>query len=155
MQGHAGHVGCSRATPRKGFSDRLLVYSGYPVAHDNDAERAVRQDRIGHPDAMQTLNERLEQEKGIRLGARVGIRTGPVVAGDVGAGARHEHLAVGEVPNVAARLQGQYAIGDETCPDAGDSIDGRGKEGNGEGDEPEPLREFKHWMHSQPGYPLQ
>jgi hypothetical protein len=55
---------------------------------------------------MKTLNERLEQEKGIRLGVRVGIHTGSVVIGDVGAGSKQEQLALGEVPNVAARLQG-------------------------------------------------
>ena len=87
------------------LGDGLLVYSGYPVAHDNDAERAVRVG-LGILDAMQTLNERLEQEQGLRLSVRVGIHTGPVVVGDVGAGVRHEHLALGEVPNVAARIQG-------------------------------------------------
>lgn len=87
------------------LGDGLLVYSGYPVAHDNDAERAVHVG-LGILDAMQVLNTRLEQEKGIRLGVRIGIHTGPVVVGGVGAGTRHEHLAVGEVPNVAARIQG-------------------------------------------------
>jgi predicted ATPase/class 3 adenylate cyclase len=87
------------------LGDGLLVYSGYPIAHDNDAERAVRVG-LGILEAMKALNERLEQEKGICLGVRIGIHTGPVVVGDVGAGARHEHLALGEVPNVAARLQG-------------------------------------------------
>ncbi len=55
---------------------------------------------------MKTLNERLEQEQGIRLSVRVGIHTGQVVVGDVGAGGRQEQLALGEVPNVAARIQG-------------------------------------------------
>ncbi len=87
------------------LGDGLLVYSGYPVAHDNDAERAVRTG-LGILDAMKALNERLEQDKGIRLGVRVGIHTGPVVVGDVGAGSRHEQLALGETPNIAARIQG-------------------------------------------------
>jgi class 3 adenylate cyclase/predicted ATPase len=90
------------------LGDGLLIYSGYPVAHENDAERAVRVG-LGILDAMQALNERLEQEKGIRLAVRVGIHTGPVVVGDVGAGARQEQLALGEVPNVAARIQGLAA----------------------------------------------
>ncbi len=87
------------------LGDGLLIYSGYPVAHDNDAERAVRTG-LGILEAMKTLNERLEQEKGIQLGIRVGIHTGPVVVGEVGVGASQEHLALGETPNIAARLQG-------------------------------------------------
>jgi class 3 adenylate cyclase/predicted ATPase len=86
------------------LGDGLLIYSGYPVAHENDAERAVRTG-LGILDAMKTLNERLEQEKDIRLGVRVGIHTGSVVVGDVGAGSKQEQLALGEVPNIAARIQ--------------------------------------------------
>jgi len=87
------------------LGDGLLVYSGYPVAHENDAERAIRVG-LGILTAMQTLNERLEQDKGIRLAVRVGIHTGPVVVGEVGAGPRQEQLALGEVPNVASRIEG-------------------------------------------------
>ena len=87
------------------LGDGLLIYSGYPVAHDNDAERAVRTG-LGILDAMKAFNERLEQEKDIRLAVRVGIHTGLVVVGDVGAGSKQEQLALGEVPNVAARIQG-------------------------------------------------
>jgi predicted ATPase/class 3 adenylate cyclase len=90
------------------LGDGLLVYSGYPVAHENDAERAVRTG-LGILDAMKTLNERLDQDKGVRLSIRVGIHTGLVVVGDVGAGTRQEQLALGEVPNVASRLQGLAA----------------------------------------------
>jgi class 3 adenylate cyclase len=87
------------------LGDGLLIYSGYPVAHENDAERAVRVG-LGILDAMHSLNERLAQDKGIHLSIRIGIHTGPVVVGEVGAGSRQEQLALGEVPNVAARLQG-------------------------------------------------
>jgi TOMM system kinase/cyclase fusion protein len=87
------------------LGDGLLIYSGYPVAHENDAERAVRVG-LGILNAMQALNERLEDEKGIRLAVRVGIHTGPVVVGEVGAGTRQEQLALGETPNIAARIQG-------------------------------------------------
>ncbi len=87
------------------LGDGLLIYSGYPVAHDNDAERAVRAG-LGILDAMKALNERLDKDKGIRLGVRVGIHTGLVVVGDVGAGSKQEQLALGEVPNIAARIQG-------------------------------------------------
>jgi class 3 adenylate cyclase len=87
------------------LGDGLLVYSGYPIAHENDAERAVRVG-LGILDAMTGLNERLEQDRGIQLSVRVGIHTGPVVVGEVGAGSRQEQLALGEAPNVAARIQG-------------------------------------------------
>ena len=87
------------------LGDALLVYFGYPRAHEDDAQRAVRA-ALGIVEAMHDLNERLEQEKGVRLTVRIGIHTGPVVVGEVGAGDRLEHLAMGETPNVASRLQG-------------------------------------------------
>src|SRR5262249_863100 len=48
---------------------------------------------------------RLEQQQGVRLAFRVGIHTGPVVVGEMGAGSRREQLALGETPNIAARLE--------------------------------------------------
>jgi len=86
------------------LGDGLLVYFGYPQAHEDDAQRAVRTG-LGILDAMGTLNTRLEQAKGIRLAVRIGIHTGPVVVGTMGSGGRHEQLALGETPNLAARLQ--------------------------------------------------
>jgi predicted ATPase len=56
--------------------------------------------------AMDALNTRLEQEKRLRLAVRIGIHTGPVVVGEMGGGDRHERLALGETPNIAARLEG-------------------------------------------------
>jgi class 3 adenylate cyclase len=55
---------------------------------------------------MRNLNDRLQQDKGIRLGIRVGIHTGLVVVGEMGGGGHQERLALGETPNVASRLQG-------------------------------------------------
>src|SRR5712675_621450 len=78
----------------------VLVYFGYPQAHEDDAERAVRAglsaiDSVGRLDI-----------KSVRLQARVGIATGLVVVGDlVGAGSAQEQSVVGETPNLAARLQ--------------------------------------------------
>jgi predicted ATPase/class 3 adenylate cyclase len=86
------------------LGDGLLVYFGYPMAHEDDAQRAVRTG-LGILDAMGTLNTRLEQHQGVRLAVRIGIHTGPVVVGTVGSGGRHERLALGETPNLAARLQ--------------------------------------------------
>jgi class 3 adenylate cyclase/predicted ATPase len=86
------------------LGDGLLVYFGYPQAHEDDARRAV-QTGLGIVEAIGTLNTRLEQEHGICLAVRVGIHTGLVVVGMMGEG-RQEQLALGETPNVAARVQG-------------------------------------------------
>jgi predicted ATPase/class 3 adenylate cyclase len=89
------------------LGDGLLVYFGYPQAHEDDAQRAI-QTGLGMVEAIGTLNTRLEQEQGIRLAVRVGIHTGLVVVGMMGEG-RQEQLALGETPNVAARVQGLAA----------------------------------------------
>jgi class 3 adenylate cyclase/predicted ATPase len=86
------------------LGDGLLVYFGYPAAHEDDARRAVRSG-LGIVEAIERGNERIEAERGVRLAVRVGIHTGMVVAGEMGAGARREDLAVGRTPNIAARLQ--------------------------------------------------
>jgi class 3 adenylate cyclase/predicted ATPase len=87
------------------LGDGLLVYFGYPQAHEDDAQRAVRTG-LGILAAMEDLHTRLQREKGIQLGVRIGIHTGLVVVGEMGGAGRQEHLALGEVPNLAARLQG-------------------------------------------------
>ena len=87
------------------LGDGVLVYFGYPVAHEDDAQRAVRAG-LGILRAMEPLNARLTLPPGDRLAVRLGIHTGLVVVGEVGAGTRQEPLALGETPNLAARLQG-------------------------------------------------
>ena len=86
------------------LGDAVLVYFGWPQAHEDDAQRAVRTG-LGMLKAMQTLNHRLEQDKGIRLAIRVGIHTGLVVMGQMGGSGHQEQLALGDTPNVASRLQ--------------------------------------------------
>jgi class 3 adenylate cyclase/predicted ATPase len=82
------------------MGDGVLVYFGYPQAHEDDAERAVRAG-LGAIDAVRRLDV-----KSVKLQARVGIATGLVVVGDlIGAGAAQEQSVVGETPNLAARLQ--------------------------------------------------
>ncbi|MGH7353559.1 MAG: adenylate/guanylate cyclase domain-containing protein, partial [Candidatus Rokuibacteriota bacterium] len=71
------------------LGDGLLVYFGYPRAHEDDAQRAVRAG-LGIIDAVGVLNAGPEQ----RLAVRVGIHTGPVVVGQVGSAGRHELLAL-------------------------------------------------------------
>ena len=87
------------------LGDGLLVYFGYPLAHEDDAQRAVRAG-LGMVEALGQLNTRLAQERGVHLAVRLGIHTGLVVVGEVGGGTRQEQLALGETPNLAARLQG-------------------------------------------------
>ena len=87
------------------LGDGLLVYFGYPLAHEDDAQRAVRAG-LGMVEALGQLNVRLQQDRGVELAVRLGIHTGLVVVGEVGGGARQEQLALGETPNLAARLQG-------------------------------------------------
>ena len=87
------------------LGDGLLVYFGYPLAHEDPAQRAVRAG-LGMVEALGQLNARLRQERGVQLAVRLGIHTGQVVVGEIGGGVKHEQLALGETPNVAARLQG-------------------------------------------------
>ena len=97
----------------KYMGDGVLIYFGYPQAHEDDAERAVRAglaviDAVGRLDTPEPLN------------VRPGIATGLVVVGDlIGAGAAQERGVVGETPNLAARLQalarpGTLVIADST-----------------------------------------
>jgi class 3 adenylate cyclase len=109
----------------KYMGDGVLVYFGYPQAHEHDAEQAVRAglalvDRIG----------RLESRAGT-LAGRVGIATGLVVVGDLlGSGDSQERGVVGETPNLAARLQemggpGAVLIADSTRRLVGDLFEYR------------------------------
>src|SRR5437867_8495690 len=87
------------------LGDGLLVYFGYPHAHEDDAQRAVRTG-LGILDAMGDLNQGLQQDKGIQLALHIGIHTGLVVVGQMGGEGRQEQLALGEVPNIASRIEG-------------------------------------------------
>src|SRR5262249_39559110 len=90
------------------LGDGLLVYFGYPHAHEDDPHGAVR---TGWKilSAWGDLNQGLQQAKGIQLAIRVGINTGLVVVGKMGGAGRQELLALGEPPNVGARIQGLAA----------------------------------------------
>ncbi|HXG20801.1 MAG TPA: adenylate/guanylate cyclase domain-containing protein, partial [Methylomirabilota bacterium] len=110
------------------LGDGLLVYFGYPMAHEDDAARAVRSGlEIVQALRSQVLSplkgtgqgegKQLRQwqdtphpsplprrERGLQV--RIGIHTGQVVVGEIGGGSKREHLALGDTPNIAARLQG-------------------------------------------------
>ena len=84
----------------KYMGDGVLVYFGYPQAHEDDAERAVRA-------GLELIAAVAGLKTRASLQTRVGIATGLVVGGDlIGAGAAQEQAVVGETPNLAARLQG-------------------------------------------------
>jgi predicted ATPase/class 3 adenylate cyclase len=88
------------------LGDGLLIYFGWPVAHEDDARRALHAG-LDLVDAITTsLNPRLEREHGVQLTVRLGIHTGPVVVGEMGGDGRHENLATGDTVNIAARLEG-------------------------------------------------
>ena len=103
----AAYRNCAAATVRRfgGFvaqylGDGVLIYFGYPEAHEDDAERAVRAglELISAVSALKTP---------IALQTRIGIATGLVVVGElIGSGQARERGIVGETPNLAARLQG-------------------------------------------------
>jgi class 3 adenylate cyclase/predicted ATPase len=84
----------------KYMGDGVLVYFGYPQAHEDDAERAVRA-------GLELVAAVSDLKTHAALQTRVGIATGVVVVGDlIGSGAAQEQAVVGETPNLAARLQG-------------------------------------------------
>jgi len=84
----------------KYMGDGVLVYFGYPHAHEDDAERAVRA-------GLELIAAVASLKTGVALQTRIGIATGLVVVGDlIGSGASQEQTIVGETPNLAARLQG-------------------------------------------------
>ena len=102
----AGVVGNLDGFVAKYMGDGVLVYFGYPRAHEDDAERAVRAG-LGVIDAVGRLDLR-----SVKLQARIGIATGLVVVGDlIGEGSAQEQSVVGETPNLAARLQALAAPG--------------------------------------------
>jgi class 3 adenylate cyclase len=85
FEGHIAHY----------LGESLLLYFGYPQAHDNDAKRAV-QVGLSIIEATDTLNVRLERDKGLHLAVRVGTHTGPVVVGEMGGSGRQESKALPE-----------------------------------------------------------
>jgi class 3 adenylate cyclase len=97
----AGEIARFEGHVAKFMGDGVLAYFGWPQAHEDEAERAVRAG-LATVEAI----ERLSAPNGTALACRIGIATGLVVVGDlVGEGAAQEEAVVGETPNLAARLQ--------------------------------------------------
>jgi class 3 adenylate cyclase/tetratricopeptide (TPR) repeat protein len=90
------------------LGDGVLIYFGYPAAQEDGAQRAIHV-ALRIVEDLNSINAKLEQRfeviRSMPLRVRIGVHTGSVVIGDVGGRQRREHLAVGDTPNVAARLQ--------------------------------------------------
>ena len=103
---YEGHVA-------KYMGDGVLCYFGWPVAHEDDADRAARSGL----DITRSIAETRAPD-GQALSARVGLATGMVVVGDIiGKGAAQEETVVGDTPNLAARLQALAEPGQVLVPD--------------------------------------
>jgi len=108
----------------KFMGDGVLAYFGFPRAHEDDAERAVR----AGLDLAHAVG-RLDTRAGERLNVRIGVATGIVVVGDlIGEGSSREQAVVGDTPNLAARLQasaepGAVLIADSTRRLLGDAFE--------------------------------
>jgi class 3 adenylate cyclase len=88
------------------LGDGLLVYFGWPRAHEDAAPRAVHAS-LALLDALGPLHaNHLVPHYGVRIAVRIGLHTGMAVIGDMGSGDRSEPLAMGDTPNLAARIQG-------------------------------------------------
>lgn len=83
------------------IGDGVVVYFGYPEAHDDDTNRAVRAGLA----IIEGVKGLTPASDGTRMQVRVGVHSGPVVVGDLGAGDGSETLAFGETPNMTARIQ--------------------------------------------------
>lgn len=120
----AGAVTRYEGIVAKYMGDGVLAYFGWPRAHENDAERAVRTALA----LLQTISEQ-PMPTGEPLRARIGIATGLVIVGDlIGEGAAQEEAVVGETPNLAARLQdiaepGEVVIAETTRKLVGEAFE--------------------------------
>jgi class 3 adenylate cyclase/tetratricopeptide (TPR) repeat protein len=84
------------------LGDGILVHFGWPQAHDDDAERAVRAG-LGIVAEIDSMNRGLPANT--QLAVRIGIHTGPVMIGEIGGSQQQETISLGETLNLAARLQ--------------------------------------------------
>jgi class 3 adenylate cyclase/tetratricopeptide (TPR) repeat protein len=82
------------------LGDGIVAYFGYPAAHEDDVQRAIRAG-LAIIEELPQLSATIERS----IHVRIGIHTGLVVVGEMGGGGRREQLALGNTPNIAARVQ--------------------------------------------------
>jgi class 3 adenylate cyclase/predicted ATPase len=110
------------------LGDGLLVYFGHPQAQEDAPERAVRTG-LALVDAIRHLPTQLAgHDEALSWAVRIGIHTGLVVMGEIGGGARREQLALGDTPNLAARLQALAAPNSVVISDSTRKLAGAGLE---------------------------
>jgi adenylate cyclase len=114
----AAHIARYGGTVQSYIGDAVLAVFGAPVAHEDDAERAVLC-ALAMQQAIVTVAESVEGQYAVELAIRVGINTGEVVTGSWDASGRQQADVTGDVVNTAARLQaaaepGQILVGAET-----------------------------------------
>jgi class 3 adenylate cyclase/tetratricopeptide (TPR) repeat protein len=97
--------------------DGLLSFFGYPLAHEDDADRAVLAG-LSILESMAGLNARARHVGAVKLEARIGIHTGPTVIGTMGSSDRSDISLFGSTPNIAARLEAFALPGTVVVSDA-------------------------------------
>lgn len=105
-------------TVDKFIGDNIMATFGAPTAHEDDPERAVRA-ALAMRDLLEERNAELEVERGFRFDMRIGINSGEVMAGRLGADSADAYTVMGDAVNVASRLEqaaepGQILVGPET-----------------------------------------
>src|SRR5438477_3412598 len=88
----------------KYIGDAVMAVFGAPLSHEDDAERAIRA-ALAMQRSIQTLNDDLERQHGVRLSLRIGINTGEVVAGLLGGDVQSAYTVVGDAVNTAQRFE--------------------------------------------------
>lgn len=97
-------------TVDKFTGDGLMALFGAPVAHENDPERAIRA-ALDIQTVIQPLQLHIQQTYGFDFQVRIGINTGPVIAGNLGSEAHMEYTVIGDTVNLASRLEAAASPG--------------------------------------------
>jgi class 3 adenylate cyclase len=101
--------------------DGAFIYFGYPVAQEDAPQRAIRT-AFGIVERIGTLNRALQASHGVTLAVRIGVHSGLVLLSNLGGGYVREQFAVGETPNLAARVQALAAAGEVLVSEASHAI---------------------------------
>jgi class 3 adenylate cyclase len=92
------------------MGDAIMAFFGAPVAHEDDPQRAVLAG-LAILEGIQPFQDEIHKEYGLEFNVRVGINTGPVVVGVIGAGEDVEYTAMGDAVNLASRMEATSQLG--------------------------------------------